>query len=125
MARIIKNLRIELPPVTAEVKPWIERDDVDDWSSYRNARENAHFQPGDVVWIAYGTEHRKAVVLDVFPESDGLASWRPKYRVVRLNQTGKTWAKTWYYTWGGVIQRGYLRAGALPPDIAALFESER
>lgn len=125
MGRRLKTVTEPLPPVTAEPKPWVQRDDVDDWSTYRNARENSQFKPGDVVWVVYGAEHRKAVVISVFPEADGLACWRTKYRIVRLNQNGKAWAKTWYYVWPGMIQRGYLRAGALPPEIASLFEGER
>lgn len=116
-------------PVAPHRYTWDGAGDVDGSSHYDEATEQmvpplseflkaSPYKAGEVVWIAYGSEARLAFIADVFHDYDGCGDRRHKYRVHMANVRGDRFAKTWFYTWPGMVQRGYARAG-LAPDIPA------
>lgn len=82
------------------------------WSEWKDAHP---YKVGMVVWIEFTDfvdgiwtkTARKAFISDIFPERDNDGWRRAKYRVHMANKTGNRFAKNWFYTWPGYIERGY------------------
>lgn len=72
------------------------------------------YHAGDVVWFEYnglyGKQPRKAFISGVWVDYDRYGDRRPKFRVHLANKTGDRFAKNWFYTWPGFIERGYKLA---------------
>jgi hypothetical protein len=68
------------------------------------------YKVGDVVFVAYGDGFARAYISGVFNDYDQFGDRRLMYRVHRENKRGDAFAKTFYYTWPGYVQRGYQRS---------------
>lgn len=87
------------------------------WAEFK---ELCPYKPGDVVWLehytANGKEARKAFISDVWPERDQDGFRRPKFRVHIATAKGDRFARNWFYTWPGYIERGYKLAAELTAE---------
>jgi hypothetical protein len=74
----------------------------------------APYKVGDVVYIVWGEGFALAYISHVGYDYDMYGDRRHKYRVHKANKRGDTFSKTFHYTWPGMIQRAYVRAGLAP-----------
>lgn len=114
MSRHCRNQEPETRPVSSfEVEPHRYTEHFDDWSylytrTTKDFREGCPYKAGQVVYIDHNGEARKALISMVFrshlPMSGDVVE---KFRVHLANKTGDQFAKNWFYTYPGHIQRGY------------------
>lgn len=81
----------------------------------REARANAPYKPGDIVWCMIDGVARKAKIRHVFAEM-GYYGWPREFYTAQLDTKKGLWAKQWRRIYPGFIQRGYHAAG-LAPDL--------
>ena len=120
MTRTIKSAIPDVDPATTP-KTYSLTDDY--FQSPREARLNCGIAKGDVIWTEFNKQAVKALVLYVGGRHSDLYGWQPFFNVAFITKQG-AWAKAWNRTYPGPVQRGYWRAGALPPEIATLFEEK-
>lgn len=114
MSRHLRNQTLDLKPVAEyEVEPNRYTEHFDDWSylyarSLKDFREGCPYKEGQVVYVEHNGEARKAYISMVFRDHH-LGSGDPveKFRVHVATKQGDRFAKNWYYTFPGYIQRGY------------------
>ena len=121
MARNMRGNAEPFKPVDAyEVAPhrylWTAECDYRDADTYREFIKGVPYQPGEVVYIDHNGSATKAMIVRVFGERDRYGDRREKFAVSLANKKGDRFAKHWFYTWPGFIQRGYQLAG-LAPDV--------
>lgn len=114
MSRHLRNQVPEERPVSSfEVEPHRYTEHFDDWSylftrSLKDFREGCPYKAGQVVYVEHNGEVRKALISMVFRVfHDGSGDPVEKFRVHLANKTGDRFAKNWFYTFPGPIQRGY------------------
>lgn len=119
MARVSRD-RIDLNPVdTYEVSPhkflyahpgdYYDYRDAPTWKEFK---EGMPYKAGEVVYVKYHDELRKAFIEDVFIEyNDYFGTRMEKFRVRLENKKGNSFAKSWVYVYPGDVQRGYIMAG--------------
>lgn len=96
----------------------VKQDAAETYSEWRDLHP---YKPGMVVWLEYteivdgvwAKTSRKAYISDVFPDRDRMGDRRAKYRVHMANKKGDRFAKNWFYTWPGFVERGYEIAARL------------
>ena len=110
----------ELPPVadhTVAPHRYLFSGGHDRPKSWRNVRDAAPYQTGDVIYVVCGEGFALAYVHRVCAEPDGCGDYRECYDVRRETASGQ-FAKRYYRVHPGQVQRGYQRAG-LAPDVPA------
>lgn len=81
--------------------------------SYKAVKAAAPYQPGDVVYIAYGAGYVRARIMHVFVRRNYREELVEYYRTQRETKKG-LWSKLYWDVHPGYIQRGYQRAGLAP-----------
>jgi len=122
MTRVLRN-QPEFQPVDAyPVAPhrylFTDMDESyrESGTSWKDFKAGLPYDIGDVIYLEYNGELRKAIISYVFREVDRFGDFREKYRIHLANKTGNVFGKSWVYTYPGFIQRGYKLAG-LAPDV--------
>lgn len=87
-----------------------------EWKTYKDAKANYAYAPGEVVYVFRNGVPTKALIVDQLVHERNLYSERQEcYRVVVETAKGQ-WSKLWEKVYPGFIQRGYKAAG-LAPDV--------
>ncbi len=107
----------DLPPVEAlPVAPhrytWTRQIDTSP-QTWREVRDAAPYQPGEVVYTVDGDGFRRAYIVRVDCDRDRWGDLRECYKVRPETKAG-TWARREYTIHPGYVQRGYQRAGMAP-----------
>lgn len=87
--------------------------------TWRQVRENAPYQAGEVVYVVAGDSYNLAYIVRVSAARGLYDDLRETYVVRPATKQGR-WAKREYIAHPGYIQRGYHRAG-LAPEIPKEF----
>lgn len=94
----------------------LTRNDDTDTFDWRATRDAAPYKVGEVVYVVYGDEYRRALIIrvDVRKTLDG--DWQEYYEVRGENKGDGLFSRKSYRCYPGLIQRGYARALDLPKE---------
>lgn len=107
-------------PVSAhEIAPhkyvWNTWDDsYRDAPDYDTFKAGIPYKQGEVIWVQYGNAAKRAIIVRVGYERDGVFANRREVYKVALETAKGMWSKIWYKTYPGLVQRGYQLAGLAP-----------
>lgn len=119
MSRHIRNrdfAPVFQPVSTYTVAPdhYADPEQNEKWPYHDTGREfrlnSIPYKAGDVIWMEHHGEPRKAYISYALYERAHDGFLREKYKVHIANKKRDTFAKNWFYTWAGFIERGYQLA---------------
>jgi hypothetical protein len=108
MTRVLKSAPRDAVDYSKAL-PYLQYEPPTGWTeSYKEAKDNAPYKPGDCFYIREGGRIRFVRCYCVFAEYlDRRGSWVQKYRVQFATKAG-TWSGQWLDTYPGFIQRAYF-----------------